>query len=188
MPTIVSLALRDGELLYEDVDLDVLSPRARVMAEAVASRTLRTRGVIWCASRDTVRELVADAAQWYREDQLDGPLYRPWEGWAHYPADSAMTPVHYLETQARKIPAQYVIFGTNPHDPAPSSAESAPDKGMTRSDVLTYLREHGRPISPSTWTSYVARGQAPKPARYVSRTPLWDLDQVKAFAGEPVAT
>jgi hypothetical protein len=34
-------------------------------------------------------------------------------------------------------------------------------------------------ILPRTWHSYVARGQAPKPARHVGRTPLWDADAVR---------
>jgi hypothetical protein len=32
----------------------------------------------------------------------------------------------------------------------------------------------GRKIKPSTWRSYVARDQAPKPKRHIGRTPLWD--------------
>ncbi len=33
-------------------------------------------------------------------------------------------------------------------------------------------------VQPKTWSSYVARGQAPKPARHVGRTPLWSAKEV----------
>jgi len=37
-------------------------------------------------------------------------------------------------------------------------------------------------IKPATWRAYVARGQAPKPAQHISRTPLWDRAEVQAWA------
>ena len=37
-------------------------------------------------------------------------------------------------------------------------------------------------IKPATWRAYVTRGQAPQPAQHISRTPLWDRDQVQAWA------
>lgn len=36
--------------------------------------------------------------------------------------------------------------------------------------------------TPGTWRSYTARGQAPSPVRHVGRTPVWDADQVRAWA------
>lgn len=36
-------------------------------------------------------------------------------------------------------------------------------------------------VQPSTWRSYVARGQAPAPATHVGSTPLWDTAQVRAW-------
>jgi predicted DNA-binding transcriptional regulator AlpA len=33
-----------------------------------------------------------------------------------------------------------------------------------------------------TFAGYVTRGQAPKPSRYISRTPLWDEDEVRSWA------
>ena len=53
---------------------------------------------------------------------------------------------------------------------------------MTRDQVLAYLAAKGRVIRPGTWSAYVARGQAPQPARKVGRTPLWDPAGVTAFA------
>lgn len=37
-------------------------------------------------------------------------------------------------------------------------------------------------VKPKTWSSYVARGQAPQPARRVGRTPLWSEDEVRHWA------
>lgn len=37
-------------------------------------------------------------------------------------------------------------------------------------------------VARSTFTGYVARGQAPAPVRHVGRTPLWDESKVKQWA------
>lgn len=37
-------------------------------------------------------------------------------------------------------------------------------------------------VKPSTWRAYVARGQAPRPSRYLDqRTPLWSAAEVRAW-------
>lgn len=53
---------------------------------------------------------------------------------------------------------------------------------LTVAEVLALLAERGRTITASTWRAYVARGQAPAPARRISRTPLWDRADVLAWA------
>jgi hypothetical protein len=58
-------------------------------------------------------------------------------------------------------------------DPAPVE--------WTTADVVAYLAEQGQPMSASGWRSYVARGQAPAPARRVGRTPVWDAAAVRAW-------
>lgn len=60
--------------------------------------------------------------------------------------------------------------------------------GLTRDQVLERLEAAGRKIQPGTWSSYVARGQAPQPARRLNRTPLWDpadIDAVVAGTWKP---
>lgn len=37
-------------------------------------------------------------------------------------------------------------------------------------------------VKPKTWSGYVARKQAPGPVRRVGRTPLWDEQEVRAWA------
>lgn len=51
----------------------------------------------------------------------------------------------------------------------------------TTAEVLEYLASQGRTITDATWYSYVSRGQAPAPARYVGRTPVWRPDEIREF-------
>ncbi len=51
----------------------------------------------------------------------------------------------------------------------------------TSTDVLRYLAELGRPITDSTWRSYVAREQAPLPVDSVGSKPLWLAADVQAW-------
>lgn len=187
MPSIVKLSLRtvdDGSLRYVDIDLDQLSPRARALAEAVAQRDLCTRGPIWCVSRATVRDLVADAESWYSTEALNRPHARVWDAWSPYDDQHSLTETEYLEQQARRIPAEYSIVGSSPGSPVPSATAAHEDTGMTRAEVLAYLARHGRRIEPGTWSSYVARGQAPAPVRRVGRTPLWALEDISQWLAE----
>ncbi|MFC4006668.1 helix-turn-helix transcriptional regulator [Nonomuraea purpurea] len=172
MMATVNLCLRDDSD-PEPVDLDALSPRARALAEAVAQR-LGGRCTIWVQSEKTIRQTMPDAERWYSADELDQPYRMGWSGWSHYPADSVMSQHDYLEQQCRRIPPQYSIIGAFAQQPVPSYEEGAADKGMTRDQVLKWLEAHGRKIAPSTWSAYTARGQAPKPSRYIGRTPIWD--------------
>lgn len=184
---IVRIKLRwdseDAEAPYDDVDLDTLSPRARTLAEAVAAAPLQTAADIWMEHELPLRETMPDWAFWHTEEEASRPERRPWRGWARYPLDSKVDPVAYLEREARKIPPNWHVLGHMPDTPAPSLTAGAADQGMTRDMVLRYLREHGRPIAVSTWSAYVARGQAPRPARHVQRTPLWDRTDIDNFLG-----
>lgn len=36
-------------------------------------------------------------------------------------------------------------------------------------------------VTPQTWSEYVARGRAPKPAAYIGRTPLWSRAEVEEW-------
>lgn len=183
--TTVNIKLRqddgDRQAPYEDVDLTQLTPRARALAEAVAQTALRTAVNIWMESNAPIRDANPNWRLWHTEEEAALPERRPWRGWARYPIDSQVTPVQYLETEARKIPPDWHVVGAHTDSPVPSLAAGADDTGMTRAVVLAYLRKHGRPISPSTWSSYVARKQAPGPSRHVGRTPIWDRADVDAF-------
>ncbi|MGW7331221.1 hypothetical protein ACWGIU_22020 [Streptomyces sp. NPDC054840] len=185
--TTVRIKLRcddgDNEAPYDEVDLDALSPRARTLAEAVAAAPLQTAADIWMEHERPLREVMPDWHLWHSEEEASRPERRPWRGWARYPLESSMDPVAYLEHEARKIPPDWHVLGYVPDTPVPSLAVGAEDQGMTRDMVLRYLREHGRPIAVSTWSAYVARGQAPKPARHVNRTPLWDRADIDTFLG-----
>lgn len=185
--TNVTIRLRwstdEEEAPYEAVDLDQLSPRARTLAEAVAAAPLQTAADIWMEHESPIRDIDPDWRLWHTAEQAALPERRPWRGWARYPIESTVTPVDYLEREARKIPPSWHVLGYRPDRPAPSLAAGAADEGMTRDMVLSYLRGAGRSIAPSTWSSYVARGQAPKPARTVGRTPLWERADIDAWLG-----
>lgn len=119
MPTIVSLKLRDdayenGNLIpatYEDVDLDQLTPRARALAEAVARTSLSTAVDIWMEHSTPICDIDPSWRMWHTEEQAARPERRPWRGWARYPANSPVTPVEYLEGEARKIPPDWHVLG-----------------------------------------------------------------------------
>lgn len=59
----------------------------------------------------------------------------------------------------------------------------APEE-WTTDQVLEYLTAAGRPIARSTWEAYVARDQAPAPARRIGRTPVWNERVVRAWNGD----
>ncbi|MFJ3699552.1 helix-turn-helix transcriptional regulator [Streptomyces sp. NPDC090052] len=170
----------EQEAPYETVNLDELTPRARTLAEAVAAAPLQTATDIWMEHDKPLHDTDPDWQLWHTEEQAALPERRPWRGWAHYPIESATSPADYLEREARKIPPSWHVLGYRPDTPVPSLKAGADDKGMTRDMVLQYLRAAGRPIAPSTWSSYVARGQAPK-GRKIGRTPLWDRSDIDAW-------
>ncbi|OAK54003.1 helix-turn-helix transcriptional regulator [Rhodococcoides kyotonense] len=56
-----------------------------------------------------------------------------------------------------------------------------PDE-LTTADVLALIEDKtGKAISAKTWSSYVTRGQAPKPARHLSRTPLFSREDIEQW-------
>jgi hypothetical protein len=61
-----------------------------------------------------------------------------------------------------------------------------PQDWWTTEDVLAFLRSVGAPISRSTWSSYVARGQAPAPDRIFGRSSAWKPAAIREWqAGRP---
>lgn len=44
---------------------------------------------------------------------------------------------------------------------------------LTRDEVVARLAELGQPMTASTWSSMVSRGQAPRPDETIGRTPRW---------------
>lgn len=188
MPRTVLIRLRystdEHDAPYESVDLDQLSPRARTLAEAVANTPGQLASDIVMEHEKPIREVDPEWRMWHTEDEAALPERRPWRGWARYPIESTVTPVEYLEREARKIPPAWHVLGHAAHTPVPSLKEGADDDGMTRDMVLRYLRAAGRPVAPSTWSSYVARGQAPQPSRWVSRTPLWERAHIDEWVAK----
>ncbi|WP_141576105.1 hypothetical protein [Actinomadura sp. WMMA1423] len=183
------LYLRDGARQPDVIDSDRLSPRARALAEAIASGPASDtgKGVITCMRRDALEGMtVAQAAKAIMDDDLSPQSLASvgWRSWSRYPAASAMDPHEYLEIQARRIPGDWVIIG-HAYAPGPQAQAAVADQGITASEVLETLRRLGRPVAPGTWRSYVARGQAPRPVRHVGTTPLWERQAVVDWAQAP---
>lgn len=65
-----------------------------------------------------------------------------------------------------------------------TSEPDLPQDWWTTEDVLTFLRFVGVPISRSTWSAYVARGQAPAPDRVFGRSSAWKPDAVRHWQAE----
>lgn len=168
--TIVRLSLRDpspdnsdgnqyGDQ-YEDVDLGLLTPRARALAEAVAQSSLRTRTKVLMDSTAGERMV--------------------WSGWASYPADSSVTPIDYLETEARKIPSGWHVYGIGVGQPVPSLAEAAADLHLTRDAARSRLG-----LSPAGWDTLRRIKHLPEPDRYAGRQPEWLPATIDAYATRP---
>src|SRR6476620_3910721 len=52
---------------------------------------------------------------------------------------------------------------------------------LTLEEVLTVAASSGRPLTASTFRTYVAKKQAPQPSRRRSRTPLWDRSEIEGW-------
>jgi hypothetical protein len=191
MPTIIKLNLRHDTYVYdptpdgegaeprlvlgyaENVDLDALTPRARAMAEAIAQCSGAQPLDIWVEYKEPIMDHMPDWRDWFTEEQAAQPDRRPWRCWSRFPATSPMTAVEWLEREARKIPPGWHVLGAHPRTPVPSLEAGAADQYLTRDQVLAYMRHRGVDISIGTWGGYTSRGQAPRPDRYVARTPQW---------------
>ncbi|MGL5862972.1 MAG: helix-turn-helix transcriptional regulator [Phycicoccus sp.] len=55
----------------------------------------------------------------------------------------------------------------------PTPERELPEDWWTTDDVLAFLRSVDAPISRSTWSAYVTRGQAPAPDRTFGRSSAW---------------
>lgn len=70
------------------------------------------------------------------------------------------------------------------HTSTPEQGQTAeprvlPADWWTTADVLAYLRSVGAGVSRSTWSTYVARGQAPAAEARVGAYPVWRPATVK---------
>lgn len=162
------------------LDPDQLSPTARALVEAVAATPSGANVDIWVEADQPIRDTEPDWRLWYTEDEAAKPLRRPWRGWSTEPIVG--DPHQRFEYEASKIPVGWHILGASPHNPLP---DAGPPAGYNIQQVINHLAVLGRTIKPGTWRSYVARGQAPKPRRWVEGgTPVWDLEQIEKWYAE----
>lgn len=157
------------------VDPGRLTPVARALAEAIHDAPGRAAVDVWMENDRPIRDTVPDWQTWYTPDEADQPDRMAWRGWSTQPL-GGQDPHARLEYEATKIPPGWHVLGTGP------------TRELTTEHVLTYLRKHGRAITPATWRSYVGRDQAPKPSKWVGRTPIWYLDDIDEWiATRPAA-
>ncbi len=159
------------------VDLDRLTPTARQLAQAIADTPSRSAVDIWMEADTPIRDTTPNWEFWFTPDEAARPERRPWRGWSTIPLNGG-DPHERLEHEAAKIPPGWHVLGAHPDRPLP---DSGPVREVTSTQVLEYLRQHGRNITPATWRSYIARSQPPAPTRHVGRTPLWNLDDIDAW-------
>ena len=132
-------------------------------------------GEIWVECDYTIRERMPEEKWriWYSEEKADERERRPWSAWSTFRADDPSDPHPWLEKQAAKIPAGWHVYG-----PTRNQAIGESETELTVAQVIASLEHRGMSIKAPTWRAYVSRGQAPKPARRVGRTPLWDADAI----------
>lgn len=58
---------------------------------------------------------------------------------------------------------------------------AAPRRTVRATDLTTGEAAELAGIKPRTWSSYVARGQAPGPVARVGSTPVWDRGEVERW-------
>jgi hypothetical protein len=151
------------------VDLDRLSGTGRALAQAVAAAGDTVD--IWMEADQPVRDTTPDWQLWFTADEAAKPERRPWRGWSTRPLAGG-DPHDRIEAEAAKIPPGWHVLGAEPL------------QYMTSVQVLAYLQQRGRNITPATWRAYVNREQAPQARRKTGRTPEWHIDDVNAWLGD----
>lgn len=73
-----------------------------------------------------------------------------------------------MRTYASRYSVDVARFDRMPSDAQEQRPAALPDDWWTAEDCACFLG-----ISPATWRAYVARGQAPQPARRFGRTNVW---------------
>ena len=179
--------------LYDEVELDDLSPRARALASAISHCPDAVAGTIRLRSAQHIRDVQPHWEAYFTPEQAGQPLTMDWAAWDRYPADSTLTPQAWLERQAAKIPAGWRIVGATPTSLGGEPIVAVDDSSdlMTAEAVVAYLATRGRFMTASSWRSKVNRrdqfkkNPPPAAASQVGRTPLWDLVDVDGWiAGE----
>lgn len=169
-----------------DVDTATLTPTAAAIARLWSANRLHTPGPIALESIRTVREMTSDeqlaeVIAWYGEDALDRPhrMVWPYRGSLGHRAHSL---AEELERQAAALPIGYRPVG--PALDEDTDAVLVQDEDyITSGEVLTLMRELGRPIGRPTLANYKANPPTGWPgiARYVGRTPQWSRRAIEAY-------
>jgi hypothetical protein len=71
-----------------------------------------------------------------------------------------------------------------PRVPLSTTDTTLPADWWAIEHVIAYLAGQGRPIAASTWTAYVARGDAPAPDRRFGRSPAWSPRTIRQWQAQ----
>lgn len=199
MPTIIRVNFRrdghdkNGKKVFaytEDLDLDLLTPRARAFAEAL--HDTMTHHVPGTTVLDVTFECGLTNAELADQPPRVPDAYRPVANpdqkatrtvhWSPLLDASTSVPlVSWLEDQARQQPPEWYPVGA-PHRPrVPSWEAGAADQYLTRGQVLDYLAAHGAELGVQGWDTLRGTGVLP-PDRHVAGRPQWLPQTVQAFA------
>lgn len=163
----------------ELVDLAVLTPMARAVAEAIAQTTDR---YICIRSRATERELMDPRFHDFYAP-ADEPITKVWDRW--WKAPKATSAVDILEWEARKLIGWYPVARDGSE--LASSQAAAADDLLTGDQCISLLLQlcPGRSdiTDKDLWMRHARKGDEgyPAAARRMSRGWLWSEADVRAF-------
>lgn len=195
--TVVSLRIRKSSGPAE-VDLDILTPKARALAEAIHASTGHQPLGVLC---DTGRTKGDNPNHTYlhgtgpKADEIGSqPDLRFVTNLEPLPRDAVTSPEEWLEYNARQLPYDaWPIAGARSRmepleERVPSAEAARNDRCLTRDQALRYLADHSDQtviIGNDAWIALQKAGNAPTPRHYAlgGRMPLWHVDDLDAYVG-----
>jgi hypothetical protein len=192
--TLVKLAIRKGSAPAE-VDLDMLTPKARALAEAIhMSAGHQPLGVL-CDTGRTKGDSPNHAYVHGTGAEADAigaqPDVRFMRNLEPLPRDAVTSPEEWLEYNARQMPFDsWPIAGARSRleplaERVPSAEAAREDRCLSRDQALRRLADRGVVVSNDAWIMLQKAGGAPEPRHFAlgGRMPLWHVDDVDAYAG-----
>lgn len=165
---------------HEDVDLAVLTPRARSLAEALAQQKLGFMGLtdilMGCEEPESAFPQSEESLAVYGRRPSRRVFTR-----SRFRSSDGMTAVEYLEREARSWPMDWYVIGAEGCDPVPSMQAGREDRAYTHHMAMEHLH-----VSPQAWDLLTKAGNLPAPDRWAGRQPQWLPQTIDAYRTRPV--